>query len=216
MIAMHDIVCFFSGLSCGETMSEPSFLLRQDIRQHVRHLRRALTDDQQENAADLLAEHAINLAPITEAQNVALFLSVDGELNTRPLIAKLWQQRKQVYLPVLHPFSPGNLLFMRYTPETSLTLNKLRIPEPPLDIRHLITLDQIDVMMVPLVAFDRQGQRLGMGGGFYDRTLQNWKQHGFLPVGLAHDCQLVDALPVAEWDVPLPAVLTPSKLWQWE
>lgn len=216
MIAMHDIVCFFSGLSCGETMSEPSFLLRQDIRQHVRHLRRALTDEQQENAADLLAEHAINLAPITEAQNVALFLSVDGELNTRPLIAKLWQQRKQVYLPVLHPFSPGNLLFMRYTPETSLTLNKLRIPEPPLDIRHLITLDQIDVMMVPLVAFDRQGQRLGMGGGFYDRTLQNWKQHGFLPVGLAHDCQLVDALPVAEWDVPLPAVLTPSKLWQWE
>lgn len=216
MIAMHDIVCFFSGLSCGETMSEPSFLLRQDIRQYVRHLRRALTDDQQENAADLLAEHAINLAPITEAQNVALFLSVDGELNTRPLIAKLWQQRKQVYLPVLHPFSPGNLLFMRYTPETSLTLNKLRIPEPPLDIRHLITLDQIDVMMVPLVAFDRQGQRLGMGGGFYDRTLQNWKQHGFLPVGLAHDCQLVDALPVAEWDVPLPAVLTPSKLWQWE
>lgn len=216
MIAMHDIVCFFSGLSCGETMSEPSFLLRQDIRQYVRHLRRALTDDQQENAADLLAEHAINLAPITEAQNVALFLSVDGELNTRPLIAKLWQQRKQVYLPVLHPFSPGNLLFMRYTPETSLTLNKLRIPEPPLDIRHLITLDQIDVMMVPLVAFDRQGQRLGMGGGFYDRTLQNWKQHGFLPVGLAHDCQLVDALPVTEWDVPLPAVLTPSKLWQWE
>ncbi len=216
MIAMHDIVCFFSGLSCGETMSEPSFLLRQDIRQHVRHLRRALTDDQQENAADLLAEHAINLAPITEAQNVALFLSVDGELNTRPLIAKLWQQRKQVCLPVLHPFSPGNLLFLRYTPETSLTLNKLRIPEPPLDIRHLITLDQIDVMMVPLVAFDRQGQRLGMGGGFYDRTLQNWKQHGFLPVGLAHDCQLVDALPVAEWDVPLPAVLTPSKLWQWE
>lgn len=215
-MAMHDIVCFFSGLSCGETMSEPSFLLRQDIRQHVRHLRRALTDDQQENAADLLAEHAINLAPITEAQNVALFLSVDGELNTRPLIAKLWQQRKQVYLPVLHPFSPGNLLFLRYTPETSLTLNKLRIPEPPLDIRHLITLDQIDVMMVPLVAFDRQGQRLGMGGGFYDRTLQNWKQHGFLPVGLAHDCQLVDALPVAEWDVPLPAVLTPSKLWQWE
>lgn len=215
-MAMHDIVCFFSGLSCGETMSEPSFLQRQDIRQHVRHLRRALTDDQQENAADLLAEHAINLAPITEAQNVALFLSVDGELNTRPLIAKLWQQRKQVYLPVLHPFSPGNLLFLRYTPETSLTLNKLRIPEPPLDIRHLITLDQIDVMMVPLVAFDRQGQRLGMGGGFYDRTLQNWKQHGFLPVGLAHDCQLVDALPVAEWDVPLPAVLTPSKLWQWE
>ena len=189
---------------------------RQAIRQHVRHLRRALTDEQQEQAAEQLAEHALNYAPITEARNIALFLSVDGELNTRPLIARLWHLKKAVYLPVLHPFSPGNLLFLRYSPDTLLLKNKLRIPEPPLDIRQLTTLDQLDVMMVPLVAFDQHGQRLGMGGGFYDRTLQNWRQQGFLPVGVAHDCQRVDSLPVAEWDVPLPVVLTPSKLWQWE
>ncbi|MBD9643406.1 5-formyltetrahydrofolate cyclo-ligase [Pantoea sp. PNT02] len=197
-------------------MPGPSLLDRQDIRQHVRHLRRNLTSEQQEQAADQLAEHAINIAPIANAQRIALFLSVDGEINTRPLIAKLWQQKKQVYLPVLHPFSPGNLLFIRYTPETPLALNKLRIPEPPLDITQLATLDQLDVMLVPLVAFDCAGQRLGMGGGFYDRTLQNWQQHGFIPVGIAHDCQRVEALPVAAWDVPLPAILTPSKLWQWE
>ncbi|UYK97359.1 5-formyltetrahydrofolate cyclo-ligase [Pantoea stewartii] len=197
-------------------MSEPSLLQRQDIRQHVRDLRRALTPEQQHTAAEQLAEHAINFAPVSDAQNVALFLSVDGEINTRPLIAKLWQQNKRVYLPVLHPFSAGHLLFLRYTPETPLSPNKLRIPEPPLDIRHMVTLDELDVMMVPLVAFDRSGQRLGMGGGFYDRTLQNWKQHAFLPVGIAHDCQLVDSLPVAAWDIPLPAVLTPSTLWLWE
>ncbi|MFB4340389.1 5-formyltetrahydrofolate cyclo-ligase [Pantoea sp. CS_6] len=197
-------------------MSEPSLLQRQDIRQHVRYLRRALTPEQQHTAAEQLAEHAINFAPVSDAQNVALFLSVDGEINTRPLIAKLWQQNKRVYLPVLHPFSAGHLLFLRYTPETPLSPNKLRIPEPPLDIRHMVTLDELDVMMVPLVAFDRSGQRLGMGGGFYDRTLQNWKQHAFLPVGIAHDCQLVDSLPVAAWDIPLPAVLTPSTLWLWE
>ncbi|WP_205950728.1 5-formyltetrahydrofolate cyclo-ligase [Pantoea stewartii] len=197
-------------------MSEPSLLQRQDIRQHVRYLRRALTPEQQHTAAEQLAEHAINFAPVSDAQNVALFLSVDGEINTRPLIAKLWQQNKRVYLPVLHPFSAGHLLFLRYTPETPLSPNKLRIPEPPIDIRHMVTLDELDVMMVPLVAFDRSGQRLGMGGGFYDRTLQNWKQHAFLPVGIAHDCQLVDSLPVAAWDIPLPAVLTPSTLWLWE
>lgn len=197
-------------------MSAPSLLNRQDIRQHVRHLRRNLTSEQQAVAADLLAEHALNFAPIAHAQHIALFLPVDGELNTRPLIAKLWQQKKQVCLPVLHPFSPGNLLFLRYTPETQLIPNKLRIPEPPLDITQLVTLDQLDVMLVPLVAFDHDGQRLGMGGGFYDRTLQNWQQHGFLPVGLAHDCQRVERLPVAAWDVPLPAILTPSRLWQWE
>ncbi len=147
-------------------MSEPSLLQRQDIRQHVRHLRRALTPEQQHTAAEQLAEHAINFAPVSDAQNVALFLSVDGEINTRPLIAKLWQQNKRVYLPVLHPFSAGHLLFLRYTPETPLSPNKLRIPEPPLDIRHMVTLDELDVMMVPLVAFDRSGQRLGMGAAF--------------------------------------------------
>lgn len=198
------------------SISAPSMLQRQAIRQQVRHLRRAMTDEQQAQAAEQLAELALNYAPLSAARTIALFLSVDGELNTRPLIARLWHLKKAVYLPVLHPFSPGNLLFLRYSPETPLRLNKLRIPEPMLDIRQLITLDQLDLMMVPLVAFDQQGQRLGMGGGFYDRTLQNWRQHGFLPVGLAHDCQQVDTLPVAEWDVPLPAVMTPSKLWQWE
>ncbi|MNP71069.1 5-formyltetrahydrofolate cyclo-ligase family protein [compost metagenome] len=54
-----------------------------------------------------------------------------------------------------------------------------------------------------------------MGGGFYDRTLQNWQQHGLQPVGYAHDCQCVEALPVEKWDIPLPAVVTPSKAWQW-
>ena len=198
------------------SMSSPSMLQRQEIRQQVRHLRRAMTDEQQGQAAEQLAELALNYAPVTDARNIALFLSVDGELNTRPLIARLWHLKKAIYLPVLHPFSPGNLLFLRYSPDTPLIPNKLRIPEPPLDIRQLITLDQLDLMLVPLVAFDQHGQRLGMGGGFYDRTLQNWRQHGFLPVGLAHDCQQVDSLPVAEWDVPLPAVMTPSKLWQWE
>ncbi|GLR08283.1 5-formyltetrahydrofolate cyclo-ligase [Mixta theicola] len=191
-------------------------LERQAIRTHVRHLRRGLSAEQQTLAANSVAEHALNVASVDRAQHIALFLSVDGELNTRPLLARLWQQHKQVYLPVLHPFSAGNLLFIRYTPETALMPNRLCIPEPPLDVQHIIPLDRLDVMFVPLVAFDKQGQRLGMGGGFYDRTLQHWRRHRFLPIGLAHDCQQVDTLPTEAWDIPLPAILTPSRLWQWE
>ncbi|WP_342754167.1 5-formyltetrahydrofolate cyclo-ligase [Pantoea sp. MBD-2R] len=193
----------------------PSLLDRQDIRTHVRHLRRGLTSEQQQQAAIHVAEHALNFPAIQQAKKIALFLSFDGELNTRPLIAKFWQHNQRVYLPVLHPFSKGQLLFFRYDTDTVLTPNRLGIPEPPLDIRNLATLSELDVLMVPLVAFDNQGQRLGMGGGFYDRTLQNWQQHNVLPIGLAHDCQQVEALPVADWDVPLKAIITPSKLWQW-
>ncbi len=79
----------------------------------------------------------------------------------------------------------------------------------------MLPLSKLDVLITPLVAFDEQGQRLGMGGGFYDRTLQNWRDIGLQPVGYAHDCQGVERLPVEEWDIPLPAVITPTKVWQW-
>ncbi|MBS0876884.1 MULTISPECIES: 5-formyltetrahydrofolate cyclo-ligase [unclassified Tatumella] len=188
---------------------------RQQIRAEIRRLRQALSSEQQQQAAQAAACRAMAFPPIQQAQKVALFLSFDGELDTGPLIRQLWQQGQQVYLPVLHPFSAGQLLFLRYLPETPLLKNRLGIDEPPLDIRQLATLDQLDVMLVPLVAFDATGQRLGMGGGFYDRTLQRWQQHGCLPVGIAHSCQQVTALPAEHWDIPLPALITPDNIWQW-
>ncbi|CAJ0990940.1 5-formyltetrahydrofolate cyclo-ligase [Pantoea sp. Nvir] len=189
---------------------------RNFIRQHLRNLRRSLTEEQQQRAADMLTERAVSFEGIASAVHIALFIPVDGEINTLLLSAKFWKQKKQIYLPVLHPFAAGHLLFLSYTPQTPLVLNKLNIPEPPLDVRQIITLDRLDVMIVPLVAFDNRGQRLGMGGGFYDRALQNWRQQGFLPIGVAHDFQKVEKLPVMQWDIALPVVLTPSQLWQWE
>ncbi len=189
--------------------------LRQHIRKEIRQKRRALTADQQAHFAEQAAARMLGFAPVVEAKSVAVFLSFDGELDTRPLIEGLWRAGKQVYLPVLHPFSPGNLLFLRYLPDSLLATNRLKILEPALDVRHVLPLDRLDVLITPLVAFDNTGQRLGMGGGFYDRTLQNWRAHGFLPVGYAHDCQQVESLPVQEWDIPLPVMVTPTKIWRW-
>ncbi|MDU7391439.1 5-formyltetrahydrofolate cyclo-ligase [Atlantibacter hermannii] len=188
---------------------------RQQIRQQIRLRRKSLTHEQQTQAAQQAAARMMGFAPIVEAQTVAAFLSFDGELDTRPLIEGLWRAGKKVYLPVLHPFSAGNLLFLRYFPDSDLVLNHFKIHEPALDVRHVLPLNKLDVLITPLVAFDTTGQRLGMGGGFYDRTLQNWRAHGLFPVGYAHDCQQVDALPVEEWDIPLPAVITPTTTWQW-
>ncbi len=189
--------------------------LRQHIRKEIRQKRRALTADEQAHFAEQAAARMLGFAPVVEAKSVAVFLSFDGELDTRPLIEGLWRAGKQVYLPVLHPFSPGNLLFLRYLPDSLLATNRLKILEPALDVRHVLPLDRLDVLITPLVAFDNTGQRLGMGGGFYDRTLQNWRAHGFLPVGYAHDCQQVESLPVQEWDIPLPVMVTPTKIWRW-
>ncbi|WP_313051725.1 5-formyltetrahydrofolate cyclo-ligase [Atlantibacter hermannii] len=188
---------------------------RQQLRQQIRLRRKSLTHEQQTQAAQQAAARMMGFAPVVEAQTVAAFLSFDGELDTRTLIEGLWRAGKKVYLPVLHPFSAGNLLFLRYFPDSDLVLNHFKIHEPALDVRHVLPLNKLDVLITPLVAFDTTGQRLGMGGGFYDRTLQNWRAHGLFPVGYAHDCQQVDALPVEEWDIPLPAVITPTTTWQW-
>ena len=195
-------------------LSDPPYT-RQQIRQQIRLRRRALTPEQQTQFALLAADRMMAYPPVLLAHTVAVFLSFDGELDTRPLIDQLWRAGKRVYLPVLHPFSPGNLLFLHYHPSSDLVVNRLNIREPKLDVRDVLPLSQLDVLVTPLVAFDAAGQRLGMGGGFYDRTLQNWRQHRLQPVGYAHDCQQVDALPTEQWDIPLPAVITPSKTWLW-
>lgn len=122
----------------------------------------------------------MNDSRIHSAGTLAVFLSFDGELGTRPLVDALWSAGKQVYLPVLHPLTPGHLLFMRYTAAATLVLNRLRIREPKLDITTLLPLAGLDIPFTPLVAFDTQKQRLGMGGGFYDRTLQHWRAAGGL------------------------------------
>ncbi|RLM06167.1 5-formyltetrahydrofolate cyclo-ligase [Gibbsiella quercinecans] len=188
---------------------------RQHIRSQIRQRRKALSA-QQQHADALRASERIAAHPrIQAAQHVAAFLSFDGELNTGPLIETLWRLGKQVYLPVLHPFSPGNLLFLHYAAHTPLVRNRFNIQEPALDVRAVLPRGQLDVMLTPLVAFDNRGQRLGMGGGFYDRTLQNWRHTGPYPIGLAHDCQQVAALPIEQWDIPLPEIITPSQTFAW-
>ncbi|TKI03802.1 5-formyltetrahydrofolate cyclo-ligase [Martelella alba] len=191
-------------------------LRRQSLRNQIRKARRELTAQQQAAAAQAVAERAMAHPRVAAAGALALFLSFDGELDTQPLIEALWRRGRHVFLPVLHPFSPGHLLFLRYEPDTELVVNRLRISEPRLDVTRLLPPDQLDVLFTPLVAFDATGQRLGMGGGFYDRTLRDWRQKaGFYPIGLAHDCQQAAEIPAEDWDVPLPEIITPSRRWQW-
>ena len=195
-----------------------SDLSRQDFRKLIRTKRNQLNDETQQKAAlDLIAQFA-QLSEVSSAQHIALYLSADGEINTAPLIDWLRQRGKTIYLPVIHPFSAGHLLFLRYDPETPMVFNRYKIQEPKLDQTQIIPVSQLDLICTPLVAFDHHGHRLGMGGGYYDRTLEPWFHHqsGPKPIGLAHDCQQVEQLPTESWDVPLPKIVTPKQIWDWE
>ena len=155
--------------------------LRTQLRQKIRKTRANLTALQQQQAEDSITQQALALIEERNAQHIALYVSFDGEISTEKLIKTLWAQDKHVYLPVLHPFNPNHLLFLRYLPETPMVKNKFGIWEPKLNVQNVLPLDELDILFTPLVAFDKQGNRLGMGGGFYDRTLQHWRNSSFIP-----------------------------------
>ena len=186
-------------------------LQRQQLRRHIRQLRRQLSPAAQQQAATALVTQTLNLAQVASSQHIALYLANDAELDTFPLIQALWQQGKQVYLPVLHPFSAGYLLFMQYQQDTLLYPNKFGIPEPLPACHRLRPVNQLDLIFTPLVAFDAAGNRLGMGGGFYDRTLAQLHPDSHCQViGLAHNCQQVETVPTEAWDIPLKQIITPD------
>ncbi|WP_087023832.1 5-formyltetrahydrofolate cyclo-ligase [Thaumasiovibrio subtropicus] len=191
--------------------------VRHTLRQQIRQRRQAIPLQAQQNAANALLQRAKATHVFSDAKHIALYLVNDGEIDPMPLIEWLWQQGKSVYLPVVHPFSKGHLLFLHFDLNTPLVDNRFGIPEPQLNVLHVKPAQQLDLICTPLVAFDDRGHRLGMGGGFYDRTLAALPSTAKPQViGLAHDCQQVEKLPEESWDVPLPAILTPAKYWQWD
>ncbi len=193
--------------------------VRNKIRRLFREHRNKLSIPQRETAArsllNVLQEHRIFDSGANSSVSIALYKTHDAELSTEPLISHCWQSGIDVYLPVLHPFTQGHLLFLKYTKDTAMTQNIYGIFEPKLDVTAVCPANRLNVIFTPLVAFDISGNRLGMGGGFYDRTLSALNKNKDNPkvIGLAYEMQRLDELPVASWDIPLPQIATPSKLY---
>ncbi len=186
---------------------------RDDIRQQVRQIRRSLSTEQQQTDAHTIFKRLIVHPQVHQAQKISITLAYDGEIDTHLFIEWCWAQQKQIYLPIVNPAKKGSLLFLEYTPATQMIINRYGISEPKFESTHCCQVTDLDVIFTPLVAFDNDGNRIGMGGGYYDRILAPWfkNKSGPYPIGLAHDCQRVNKLPIEPWDVPLPEIITPSK-----
>lgn len=183
---------------------------KAQLRQRFRNLRQNLSLEQQQQAA-LDFSKQITQSNLFQYKTFACYLAQDGELDMMPLIEELWRHDKSVLLPVIkHDYENNSLDFKSYAFETKLALNQYQIFEPLDSPVELI--ENIDVIFLPLVAFDQSGTRLGMGGGFYDRTLANLKHHQAkkpVLIGVGHACQKADAKLISDtWDVKLHAVMT--------
>jgi 5-formyltetrahydrofolate cyclo-ligase len=150
-----------------------------------------------------------------QSRRIAFYHAVGGEIDPSPILNEAIQRGKTPYLPILRRVPDVGLWFAPYTRSSKLKLNRFGIPEPKVSQSSLIKPWSLDMVFVPLVAFDSQGHRLGMGGGYYDRTFAfKLMRHYFCGpkmVGLAHEFQYQPNLASNPWDVPLDSVITESR-----
>src|SRR5690554_3225822 len=187
-------------------------LSRAQLRSALRNKRRNLSPLQQAQAAQQLYLQLAQHPLFRRAQHIALYHASDGEIDPHLLVREAWRRGKSVYLPVLAPWPKTTMLFQRVRPTQQWEKNRFGILQPRWCAAEQRAAWALDAVFLPLVGFDQQGGRLGMGGGFYDRCFAQLHQRNHLTtpqrIGLAHACQQVEQLPVASWDVPLHAVVT--------
>jgi len=182
-----------------------------EIRKQKRAQRQALSADTQHQHSKALYQNIIQQKSYRNSQHLACYLANDGEIDPALLIEHAWFTGKKVYLPILSPLKKA-LYFAPYQEGSKLRLNRFNIPEPICRPSDWIKASQLDLLLLPLVAFDECGNRIGMGGGFYDRTLAYLQHRRFwrkpMLVGLAHEIQKVTQLKSQSWDIPLDYVAT--------
>jgi 5-formyltetrahydrofolate cyclo-ligase len=189
----------------------PDTPTRAGLRKQLRRARNALSPAQQQDAAERLALNLLKLPDLNRARHIAVYLPNDGEIDPHPYMAAARRKGIRIYLPVLHPVHRGRLVFSPWHEGIELVSNRFGIPEPPFHTGLRRPPWALDAVLFPLVGFDESGGRLGMGGGFYDRTFAFSRLRPRLApklIGLAHDFQKVEKLPVEPWDVPLHGIVT--------
>jgi len=186
------------------------------LRRRLRAGRRTLDRHRQRANADAIMRRLARL--LRGARHIALYVAADGEPDVLDLTRRLPARGRRWYLPVLRGHARGRLWFVRYRPGRHLRRNRFGIPEPPQRQRAIQPVQGLGVVLIPLVGFDADCNRLGMGAGYYDRSLaclrrrRHWRRPRL--VGIAHECQRVERLEPQPWDVPLDAVVTEAAVYR--
>ena len=186
------------------------------LRRQLRERRRALSPAQRAAAQRSIVQRVALLERFQAARQVAAFMAFDGEVD----ISTLWHDStttdKHWYLPIMGRKTEP-LRFALYRADESLQANRFGILEPAASVDRLIEPQALDLVLTPLVGFTEQGQRLGVGGGYYDRTFAFVTAAPDAPrpylLGLAYEVQKCADLPVRPWDVMLDAVLTEAQIY---
>jgi len=179
------------------------------IRKHCLEIREQILPDKQQHVSHAINQKILTLTHYKQAQHIAFYHAVHGEIILKSLYHTAEAQQKKCYFPVMHKNT--TLSFLPANSHTIFNNNPHGIPEPSVSHEQAIALEKIDLMLMPLVAFNKQGARLGMGKGYYDRTLEK-KRPSFL-LGVAYEFQCQPKIQTQVWDVPMHAIVTEKTIY---
>lgn len=189
---------------------------KTEIRREARARRQALDADAQRRAGLALARHLAALRLFAPGRRVAFYLANDGEIDPAAAMRRATQSGTLCLVPVIPARGRRVLRFAPVDDKTRFRPNRFGIDEPVVPRRSLLGALDLDAICLPLVAFDGEGNRLGMGGGFYDATLAPRRSCRRFRrprvIGLAHECQRVERIAVEPWDIPLDRIVTDAAI----
>ena len=183
---------------------------RNNARNEIRQKRKALHEDEVAKCSELVRRVVLEHEFLKQNRCIASYHSFSGEIDTVEINKALRLAGHHMALPVIHPEKKGLMDFYSYEKPEDLILNRFKIPEPVVSEENLVQPHKLEVVIVPLVGFNEKGERLGMGGGYYDRMLKKISCE-CLTLGLAYDFQLIPEIKSQPWDMPLDEVITPTK-----
>jgi 5-formyltetrahydrofolate cyclo-ligase len=207
-------------LRAAPEKTRPNFFMKpSDPLQEKHHLRavahlRRLHQPNGEVCSATIFQRLVQLPQFTSAETVLCYVSFRSEVSTHAFIQRLWADRKRVVVPYC---KARHLELFRLTSFDDLAPGTLGILEPRPDLREeshrRANVNEIDLLVIPGLAFDRQGGRLGYGKGYFDRLLLGARTDSLL-AALAFECQLFDAVPMQPYDVRVDAVVTEAGIYR--
>lgn len=189
-------------------------LRRHELRRQARAARRDLSEAERSAATQAFHTRLESLPAFSQAHRVGCYVAVASELSLETVIEQALARGQQIYLPHVEHTAPVMQFALWSGLQKRLLTNRFGIPEPLVDVAELVPADSMDVILLPLLAFDRSGGRLGSGAGYYDRALAFRLARPAPPllIGIGFACQEVSGIPMADWDVPLDLVVTEREL----
>ena len=182
----------------------------QELRQSGLDARRHLDEVARAQASLRIQRRFLNSNLFYRASKIACYIASPFEVDTSLIFERAWRAGKRIYAPVID--RNGSMRFVETHPDTRLVRNRFGLWEP--EFGDGILAQNLRIVVTPTVAFDASKERIGMGGGFYDRAFRTLKaKRRWLPnklVGFAFDCQKVEKIPANPWDIPLYRIITES------